>query len=72
VTRNHRHRTLASLCAAVASWLDAASPWPSSKRAAEPKPRGLAQRSASRLLAKPCERGAQPAQQNNDDLAFAA
>jgi len=33
VTRNHRHRTLLELCAAVAVWLDAVSPWPSSKRA---------------------------------------
>lgn len=73
VTRNHRHRALVSLCAAVASWLDAASPWPSSKRAAEPKPRGLAaQRSASRLPAKPSQRGAQPAQQGDDGLALAA
>ena len=73
VTRNHRHRTLVSLCAAVASWLNAASPWPSSKRAAEPKPRGLAaQRSASGLPAKPSQRGAQPAQQGDDGLALAA
>jgi transposase len=72
VTRNHRHRALISLCAAVAAWLDAASPWPSSKRAAEPKLRGLARRSASCLLAKPGERGAQPAQQRDDGLAFAA
>jgi transposase len=32
VTRNHRHATLEALCRAVAAWLDAASPWPSSKR----------------------------------------
>ena len=35
VTRNHRHATLEALCHAVAAWLDAASPWPSSKRVAE-------------------------------------
>jgi transposase len=34
VTRNHRHTTLEALCSAVAVWLDAASPWPSSKRVA--------------------------------------
>ena len=32
VTRNHRHTTLEALCHAVAAWLDAVSPWPSSKR----------------------------------------
>jgi len=32
VTRNHRHGTLEALCHAVALWLNAASPWPSSKR----------------------------------------
>lgn len=32
VTRNHRHTTLEALCRAVAAWLEAASPWPSSKR----------------------------------------
>ena len=72
VTRNHRHRTLSSLCPAVADWLDAASPWPSTKRAAEPQPRGLAQRSTSRLLAKPGESGAQPTQESDDRLALAA
>lgn len=32
VTRNHRHTTMEALCAAVAAWLNAASPWPSTMR----------------------------------------
>jgi transposase len=32
VTRNHRHTTIEALCAAVAAWLNAASPWPSTMR----------------------------------------
>lgn len=73
VTRNHRHRELWSLCEAVAAWLNAASPWPSSQRAAEPKlerPAGAA--SAAGLLAQPGERGAETAEQHDDRLRLAA
>jgi transposase len=40
VTRNHRCGTLQELCEAVASWLNAASPWPSRlrERDTEPEP----------------------------------
>ncbi len=38
VTRNHRYTTLEALCQAVAAWLDAASPWPASKRASTAQP----------------------------------
>lgn len=73
VTRNHRHRNLLSLCGAVAVWLDAVSPWPSSKRAAEPKlGRPARTRSAARLLAQTGERGAEAAEQHDDRHRLAA
>ena len=73
VTRNHRHGTLISLCEAVARWLDAVSPWPSSKRAAEPKPGGPpAAASAPGLLAQAGEHGTEPAEQHHDGLPLAA
>lgn len=73
VTRNHRHRSLPSLCEAVARWLDGASPWPASKRTAEPKPGGPpALNSAPGLLAQAGEHGAEPTEQDHDGLRFAA
>jgi hypothetical protein len=46
VTRNHKHRTLFSLCAAVAAWLDAVSPWPSSKHTESVQPNCVLARAA--------------------------
>jgi transposase len=72
VTRNHRHASLLSLCSAVAEWLDAATPWPSSKRAGEPKRTGPLGASSATGLAQPGQGGAQPGQEPDDRARFAA
>lgn len=72
VTRNHRHRRLLSLCSAVAEWLDGVSPWPSSKRAGEPKRTDPLAPSSASGLAQPGKRCAQPRQEHDDRVGFAA
>ena len=74
VTRNHRHRNMMSLCAAIARWLDRASPWPSRQRAAGPKPGGppAVGSAAAGLLAQAGQHGAEPAEQDHDGLPLAA
>jgi len=60
VTRNHRHTTLDALCGDVAAWLNAASPWPSSKRVSAPPPPVAIKGGSAPLKIRPIRRSMSP------------